>query len=114
PGWGADLQLDLRISSPAAGLFLNDFFPGRGLRNGLAISDLRLTDICLDAELALHAIDDDLEMQLAHARDDRLAGFVVGRNIERRIFLRQTSQRYAEFVLVCARLRFNSHANDGR
>ena len=35
--------------------------------NRLAVRDLRLADVRLDLELALHALDDDLEVQLAHA-----------------------------------------------
>src|SRR5204863_5416433 len=42
--------------------------------HGLAIDDLRLARARLHAVLALHAVDDDLEVELAHARDDRLAG----------------------------------------
>ena len=34
----------------------------------LAVGDLRLADVRLDLVLALHAVDDDLEVQLAHAR----------------------------------------------
>src|SRR5688572_26349858 len=37
------------------------------LLEGLAVSHLRLADRGFDAELALHAVDDDLEVQLAHA-----------------------------------------------
>jgi hypothetical protein len=53
-------------------------------------------------------------MQFAHAGNDRLAGFMIGRNVERRIFLRETSQCDAEFVLIGAGLRFDGDANDGR
>src|ERR1019366_10495006 len=48
--------------------------------DGLAVRDLRLADVGLDLELALHAIDDDLEMQLAHAGDQRLPPLLVGRH----------------------------------
>src|SRR5262249_55602590 len=34
--------------------------------DGLAIGDLRRADIGIDLELALHAVDDDLEVELAH------------------------------------------------
>ena len=40
------------------------------------VGDLRLADARLDAELALQAVDDDLEVQLAHAGDDDLAGLL--------------------------------------
>ena len=65
-----------------ARLLLVNLFARCSLRNRFAIGDLRLTDICLDAEFALHAIDDDLEVKLAHSGDDRLAGFMIGRNLE--------------------------------
>ena len=44
-----------------------------GLADGLAVGHLRLADVGLHAELALHAVDDDFKVQLAHARDDGLA-----------------------------------------
>ena len=47
--------------------FLLDRFANR-----LAIRHLRLTDVRLDPELALHAIDDNVEVQLAHPGNDRL------------------------------------------
>src|SRR5690606_16333243 len=53
----------------------------------LAVGDLRLAYVRLDLELALHAIDDDLEVQLAHAGDDRLPRFLVRADAERRVFL---------------------------
>ena len=59
------------------------------LANGLAVRHLRPTDIRLDLELAHHAVDDDLEVQLAHARDDRLRRLLVRVDAERRVFLRQ-------------------------
>ncbi len=44
----------------------------------LTVGNLRLTDVGLDLELAEQTVDDDLEVQLAHAGDDGLAGLVVG------------------------------------
>ena len=37
-------------------------------RDGLAVGDLRVADVRLDLELAAQAVDDDLEVELAHAR----------------------------------------------
>src|SRR5205823_5567510 len=53
----------------------------------LAVGHLRLADVRLDAELALHAVDQHLEVQLAHARDDRLTGLLVRVDTERRVLL---------------------------
>ncbi len=52
------------------------------LADGLAVGDLRLADVGLDLELALEPIDDDLQMQLAHAGDDGLTGLLVGADAE--------------------------------
>jgi hypothetical protein len=35
-----------------------------------------------DAEFALHAVNDDFKVKLAHSGDDRLSGFVICRNLE--------------------------------
>ena len=48
--------------------------------NGFAVRDLRLADVGFHLELAPHAVDDDLEVQLAHAADDGLRGFLVRRH----------------------------------
>jgi hypothetical protein len=81
--------------------------------NGFAIRDLRLADVGLDLELAPHAVDDDLEVQLAHAADDGLRGLFVGRDAERRVFLRETLQCQAHLLLVGLRLRLHRDRDDG-
>ena len=68
----------MAVLAAAAGLADEPAFACRRLRDGLAVGDLRVADIRLDVELAHHAVDDDLEVQLAHAGDDRLAGLLVG------------------------------------
>src|SRR6185312_10531370 len=70
------------------------------LLEGLAVGDLRLAHRSLHAELALHTVDDDLEVQLAHAGDDGLARLLVGAHAERRILLREAPERHAHPLLV--------------
>src|SRR5262249_15531769 len=84
-----NFELDVRILAAAACLFLENLLARRGLRDRLAISNLRFAYVGFDAKLALHAIDDDFQVQLAHAGDNCLARFMISRNIERWIFLRQ-------------------------
>src|SRR5262249_33968372 len=48
-----------------------------GLPDRLAVRDLRPADVRVDVELALEPVDDDLEVELAHARDQGLAGLLV-------------------------------------
>ncbi len=70
------------------------------LRHLLAIGDLRLADIRVDLIGALQNIDLDVEMQFAHALDDRLAGFLIGRDAEGRIFGGELGERDAELLLI--------------
>ena len=55
--------------------------------DGLAVGHLRLADVRLDLELLLHAVDQDVEVELAHAGDDRLAGVLVEVDLEGRVLL---------------------------
>ena len=82
---GADAQPDVSVLAAAAGLadvlsFRLDF-----LGDGLPVGDLGLADVGLDLVLAPHAVDDDVEVELAHAADDGLAGLLVGAHAERRV-----------------------------
>src|SRR5436190_3377538 len=84
-----------------------------GLADRLAIGDLRATDVRVDVELALEAVDDDLEVQLAHAGDQRLAGLLVAADAERRILLGEPLQPGAQLVLVGLGLRLDGDRDHG-
>ncbi len=81
------------------------------LADRLAIRNLRLADVGLDLVLAHHAVDDDLQVQFAHAADDRLSAVRIGVHAERRIFLRQSRQSQAHLFLVALRLRLDRNRN---
>src|SRR6185436_3643861 len=76
----ARVQMNLHVAvlAAAAGLLGVFHLAVRRTRQRFLISDLRLADGRLDVELALQAVDDDLEVELAHAADDRLPGLNVG------------------------------------
>ena len=82
------------------------------LGDRLAVGHLRLADRGVDVELALHAVDEDLEVQLAHAGDDGLAGLFVGAHAERRVLVGQRLQRLAQLVAVVLGLRLDGHVDD--
>ena len=82
------------------------------LGDRLAVGHLRLADGGVDAELAQHAVDQHLEVQLAHAGDDGLAGLLVGADPERRVLLGQRVERLAQLVLVGLGLRLDGHVDD--
>ena len=77
----------------------------------LAIGHLRTPDIRLNAKLSLHAVDDNLQMQLAHPGNDRLAGLLVSMQTKRRIFRRQPLQGDTHFLLIGFGFRFNRQRN---
>ena len=68
-----------------------------GLRIGLAVGHLRPADVGVDLELAHQPVDDDLQVQLAHAGDDRLAGLLVGAHAERGVLLGQPRSAAVSF-----------------
>src|SRR5215831_7483329 len=84
------------------------------LGDGLPVGDLRAADVGLDLELAPHPVDQHLEVQLAHARDDRLPGLLVGPDLEGRVLLGEPLNGGAQLLLVTLRLRLDRHVDDGR
>ena len=87
-----------------------------GLRNGaadrLAVADLRAADVGLHLELAQHAVDEHLEVQLAHAGDAGLARLLVGADAEGRVLLGQALEGDRHLVLVGLRLRLDGELDD--
>ena len=73
---------------------------------------MRLADVGFDLELAAHAIDDDLQMQLAHPGDDGLAGLFVRMDAERGVFFRELVERDAHLLLVGLGFRLDRDGDD--
>ncbi len=107
-------QANLRVAVLTAAAGLTDESPFALGRRGerFLVGDLRLADAGLDAELALQAVDDDFEVQLAHAGDDDLARLLVGADAERRVFRHQLRHAGAELLLVGLRLRLDRQRDD--
>jgi hypothetical protein len=100
-----DRDLDLGVLAGAAGLLLvRVVVLLDGLRIVSRYAHLRLADVRLDLELAPHAVDEDVEVQLAHAGDDRLPGLLVGADLEGRVLLGEALDRGAQLLLVALRL----------
>src|SRR5690606_3302038 len=106
-------HLDLGVLTRAARLLLVRVDELDGLAEGLAEADARTAHVGLDAELRAHTVDRDLEVQLAHAAQDRLPGLVVDLELERRVRLDHAIERGRELVDVGAALRLDGHADDG-
>src|SRR5271156_1234931 len=95
-----EAELDASELAGTAGLLLVRVVDFGRAGDRLAIGDLRRTDIGAHFEFALHTIDDDLEMQLAHSLDHRLAALVVDSDAEGRVFGGEPRQRLAHLLLI--------------
>ena len=102
----------MAILAAAAGLFHQLAFATGGFGDGFAVGDLGRAGVGLHFELAADAIDDDLQVKLTHARDDGLAGFLVGLDHEGRVFFGKAREGEREFFLIGLGLRFDGHRND--
>src|SRR4051794_4654122 len=80
--------------------------------DGLAVGHLGLAHVGLDVELPPHAVDQDLQVQLTHAGDDRLTGLLVEADLERRVLLGQLLDGRAELLLVALGLRLDRDRDD--
>src|SRR5215208_4867412 len=83
------------------------------LADGLAVSDLRTADVRVNPELAQEPVDDDLQVQLAHAGDDGLPGLLVAANGERRVLFGEPLERHGELLLVGFRLGLDGLPDNG-
>ena len=107
-----DLDLDVAVLAVAARLAHEAAVAVGRLADRLAVGHLRPADVGLDPELAHHAVDQHVEVQLAHAGDDRLAGLRVGLDAEGRVFLGQALQGDGHLVLVGLRLGLDLDLDD--
>src|SRR5437588_3890878 len=80
-----DLEVDVAVLAAATGLPHVAALRLGGLADRLAIRNLGLADVGLHLELAQEAVDDDLQVELAHPVDQGLRGLLVAGHAERRI-----------------------------
>src|SRR5207244_3213068 len=111
---GLDLEPHVAVLSAAARLAHEAPLRLRLLADRLAISDLGLADVGLDLELSQEPVDDDLEVQLAHAVDERLVRLGIHVDLEGRVFHGEAGQRLPELLLVGLGLGLDGHGDDGR
>ncbi len=98
----------------SAGLFLVLAFDVLDLLlDRLEVGHLRRVQDRLDAELALHLRQRDLDVNLARARDEQLGGLRVAADAQDRIFLGQARQGRRDLLFVAFGLGFDG-VGDGR
>ena len=70
------------------------------LGDGFAVGNLGLAHVGVHAEFAGEAVNDDFQVQFAHAGDQGLVGFIIALHAERGVFLGQLVQSGGKSVAV--------------
>ena len=78
-----------------------------GLGQRLAVDDLGAADVRVDAIFAAQPVDDDVEVELAHAADDRLPGLRVLVDVEGGILVGQLLEPEVQLLALGLRLRLD-------
>ena len=97
---GSTLMTDVAVLALAAGLLDVPVVALGGAADRLPIGDARPADVGRDLELADHAVDEDVQVQLAHAGDAGLAALLVRVDAEGGVFLGQALEGDGQLVLV--------------
>src|SRR5690606_11204506 len=106
-------NLDTSELAGTAGLLLVRVVLLVAAGDGFTVSHLWRTDIGLNLELTLQAVDDNVEMKLAHSSDDGLTRLFISPDPEGRVLRGQAMKRHAHFLLVALGLRLDGDLNDG-
>src|SRR5262249_31640242 len=109
-----EVAADFRVLTGAAGLLLMRIGDLRAAGDRLAIRDLRLAGDDFAVVLALHALDVNVEVKLAHAADDGLLRLLILVHAEGRVLLREAVQGLREVRLGATVLRGHGQRDDGR
>ena len=112
---GQRLDHDLGVAELAApaGLLLVAVPSASFLADRLEVRHARLVKVDVHAEAALEPVDRDLDVDLAHSREELLARLRVTPQDERRVLLGEAPQRGADLLLVALRLRRDREAHHG-
>src|SRR3989344_4228231 len=82
------------------------------LLDRLFVGNLGPADICSYGKFTPHTLHDDIKVELAHARDDRLTRLRVPFYSKRRIFVGKFPKRNTHFFLVGFGFRLDAKRNN--
>ena len=82
------------------------------LLDRLAVADPRLVDADVQAEVAQQPVLDHLQVQFAHAADERLAGLLVFAGAEGRVLPLHHLQHVGQLLPLGGSLRLDGHRDD--
>ena len=100
------MQLAVTVLTFTAGLTLVHTLAVNRLTNGLAVRNLRRAYVRLNLKLAQKSVNDNIKVQLAHARNNGLTGLLVGVGLKGGVLFGKLNQRQSHFFLtrLCFRL----------
>lgn len=104
---------DTGVISRTSSLLLESVVKVDLLGDGLAVGDLGLAGFAVDAILAAHTLDVNVEMELAHTRDDGLLGLLVDVDAEGGVLTLETGHGLGEVGRVLGVLGLDGEGDDG-
>ena len=110
---GLDLEDDAGVLAVAAGLLLVRVLGARLLGDRLAVGDARHPGLDRDLLGVLDLVEDHVDLELAHAGDDRLLGLGVEVDLEGEVLLRGLVEELGELVLFLLVDRGDGERVDG-
>ena len=101
-----ELNFTVSVLTTTTGLFCILAVHVNRFCDGLFVSNLRCTYVCLYLELTQKSVYDDLQVELAHTGDDRLSCLRISVRAECRVLLCKFRKRLTQFALgsLCLRL----------
>ena len=109
---GLHVNLDVAVLAFTAGLTGVLGLLIHSLADGLLVGNLGSADVGLDLELPQQTVNNDLQVQLAHAGDDGLTGFLVGVGAEGGILFSQLRKGNAHLFLTGLGLGLNGNLDN--
>ena len=96
--YGTYVHDDIGKLTATTRLLLVDLAEVDSLRDGFLIVNLRLTLVTFNLELALQTVDNDIEVQLTHTRDNGLTALLVGTYGKGGVFFGELGKTVGELV----------------
>ena len=110
---GLDADDDVGELTTATGLLLECLAKLDGLGDSLLVGNLRTALVALYLELTTQTVDDDVEVELTHTRDNGLAGLLVGLHTECGVLLGELLKTNAELIEILLSLGLNRDTDNG-
>ncbi len=110
---GNKVKFAVSVLTFTARLTLVHTFRVASLTERFAVSNLRRANVCFDFEFPQKSVNDNVEVKLAHTRDNRLTRFLVCIRFESGVFFGKLNKRQSHLFLSRFRLRLYGELDNG-